>query len=418
MLNKGQILAVDDISTNLKVISLTLRNAGYAVSTAIDGERALKRLQHYQPDLILLDISMPGIDGFETCRRIKADRNTRHIPVIFLTALSDTVNKVKGLELGGVDYITKPFDQAELLARIKVHIDLKKAQVQLIQESKLSMLGELVARIAHEINNPMTFIYTNINHAAQYHKELIHLLELYEVQFPTPSQEIEDWREEIDLSFLKQDYLELLESMRLGAERIKGVVVSLRSFAKLDETEWKLSNLHEGLKDTLMLLSYRLQGNSCREAIKVVKNYGELPLVYCNQAQLNQVFMSLLMNAIEALDEKHLNRAPEEEAILECPQIVISTTSKIVDRENLACIHVADNGIGIPETIQPQIFDQFFTTKSTGKGAGLGLAIVKQIITEKHGGTITYTSELGKGTKFTIAIPIDRKNGVAEYWDD
>uniref|UniRef100_UPI0034272E9C sensor histidine kinase n=1 Tax=Okeania sp. SIO2F4 TaxID=2607790 RepID=UPI0034272E9C len=411
MSNKGQILAVDDTPANLKVISEILRNAGYAVSTAIDGERAIKRLQHYQPDLILLDISMPGIDGFETCRRLKADRNTSHIPVIFLTALSDTVNKVKGLELGGVDYITKPFEQAELLARIKVHIDLKKAQLQLIQESKLSMLGELVARIAHEINNPMTFIYTNINYAAQYHEELIHLLELYEAQFPTPSQEIEDWREEIDLSFLKQDYLQLLESMRLGAERIKGIVVSLRSFAKLDEAEWKLSNLHEGLKDTLMLLSYRLQGNSCREAVKVVKNYGELPLVYCNPAQLNQVFMSLLMNAIEAIDEKHSNSAAAaEEAILECPQIVISTASEIVDGKNLACIHVADNGIGIPETIQAQIFEQFFTTKSTGKGTGLGLAIAKQIVTEKHEGTITYTSELGKGTKFTIAIPIDRKN--------
>lgn len=410
MSKKGQILAVDDIPANLKVISATLRNAGYAVSTAINGETALKCLQHYQPDLILLDISMPGIDGFETCRRLKADRNTSHIPVIFLTALSDTVNKVKGLELGGVDYITKPFDQAELLARIKVHINLKKAQMQLIQESKLSMLGELVARIAHEINNPMTFIYTNINHAAQYHEELIHLLELYEAQFPTPSQEIEDWREEIDLSFLKQDYLQLLESMRLGAERIKSIVVSLRSFAKLDEAEWKLSNLHEGLKNTLILLSYRLQANSNREAVKVVKNYGELPLVYCNSVQLNQVFMNLLMNAIEAIDEKHSNRKPEEEAMLEFPEIVISTAFDLVDRENFACIHIADNGIGISETIQPQIFDQFFTTKSTGKGAGLGLAIAKQIVTEKHGGTITYTSELGKGTKFTIAIPIDRKN--------
>lgn len=410
MSNKGQILAVDDIPANLKVISETLRNAGYAVSTAIDGERALKRLQHYQPDLILLDISMPGIDGFETCRRLKADPNTSHIPVIFLTALSDTVNKVKGLELGGVDYITKPFEQAELLARIKVHINLKKAQMQLIQESKLYMLGELVARIAHEINNPMTFIYTNIDHAAQYHEELIHLLELYEAQFPTPSQEIEDWREEIDLSFLKQDYLQLLESMRLGAERIKSIVVSLRSFAKLDEAEWKLFDLHEGLTNTVMLLSYHLQGNSAREAVKVVKNYEELPLVYCNPAQLNQVFMNLLMNAIEAINEKYSNCEPEEEAMLEYPEIVISTSFEIVDRENLACIHIVDNGIGISETIQPQIFDQFFTTKSTGKGTGLGLAIAKQIVTEKHEGKITYTSELGKGTKFTIAIPIDRKN--------
>ena len=286
MPNKGKILAVDDIPANLKVISETLHNAGYAVATAIDGARAIKRLQHYQPDLILLDIQMPGIDGFETCRRIKADQNTRHIPVIFITALSDTINKVKGLEIGGVDYVTKPFDQAELLARIKVHIDLKKAQMQLIQESKLSLLGELVAGIAHEINNPINFIYGNINYATQYYQELIQLLELYETQYPNPSEKIKDWQEEIELSFLKQDYLQLLESMKFGAERIKGIILSLRSFVKLDEAKWKLFDIHEGLQNTLMLLSYRLQGNSYRKAIEVINNYEELPLVYGNPAEL------------------------------------------------------------------------------------------------------------------------------------
>ena len=405
MSSKGQILAVDDTPTNLKVIDDTLRNAGYTVATAIDGERALKRLQHYQPDLILLDVQMPGIDGFETCRRLKADRNTRHIPVIFLTALSDTINKVKGLQLGGVDYITKPFDHAELLARIQVHVNLRQAQLQLIQESKLSMLGELVAGIAHEVNNPISFVYGNLNQAAQYHQEIVQLLELYENQYPDPPAAIEDWREKIDLSFLKEDYLDLLESMKKGAERIKGIVISLRSFSQLDRAEWKISDIHEGLENTLMLLSHRLESKPNRQEIKVIKNYGELPLISCNPAQLNQVFMHLLVNAIEAIEEKYANEKETVKADREAPQLTLDTAMEIRDREKLVCIQIADNGVGISQTVQPRIFEHFFTT-SKGKGKGLGLAIAHQIITEKHGGTITCDSQVGLGTTFTIALPI------------
>ena len=405
MSSKGQILAVDDTPTNLKVIDDTLRNAGYTVATAIDGERALKRLQHYQPDLILLDVQMPGIDGFETCHRLKADRNTRHIPVIFLTALSDTINKVKGLELGGVDYITKPFDHAELLARIQVHVNLRQAQLQLIQESKLSMLGELVAGIAHEVNNPISFVYGNLNQAAQYHQEIVQLLELYENQYPDPPAAIEDWREKIDLSFLKEDYLDLLESMKKGAERIKGIVISLRSFSQLDRAEWKISDIHEGLENTLMLLSHRLESKPNRQEIQVIKDYGELPLISCNPAQLNQVFMHLLVNAIEAIDEKCANNKETVKIDREAPQLTLYTAIEIRDREKLVCIQIADNGVGISQTVQPRIFEHFFTT-SKGKGKGLGLAIAHQIITEKHGGTITCDSEVGLGTTFTIALPI------------
>ncbi|MBP0018582.1 MAG: hybrid sensor histidine kinase/response regulator [Cyanobacteria bacterium SBLK] len=404
MSNKGHILAVDDTPANLQVIGETLRGAGYAVATAIDGERALKRLQHYQPDLILLDIQMPGIDGFETCRRLKAAPNTEHIPVIFITALSDTLNKVKGLQIGGVDYITKPFDCAELLARIQVHINLKKAQLQLIQDSKLSTLGELVAGIAHEVNNPINFIYGNLNYAAQYHQEILHLLELYERQYPDPPAAIVDWREQIDLSFLKQDYCDLLESMRTGTERIKGIVVSLRSFSKLDEAEWKPADLHEGLNDTLTLLSYRLQANSHRERIKIGKNYGDLPLIYCNPAQLNQVFMNLLINALEAIDSKYWHDRDNIKNNLEPPQLNISTRMEVNHGEKLVCIQIQDNGVGIETEIQGRIFEQFFTTKSTGKGTGLGLAIARQIV-EKHEGILTCHSQLGQGSEFIVSLP-------------
>lgn len=407
MSNKGHILAVDDTPANLQVIGETLRSAGYAVATAIDGERALKRLQHYQPDLILLDIQMPGIDGFETCRRLKAAPNTHRIPVIFITALSDTINKVKGLQMGGVDYITKPFDCAELLARIQVHINLKKAQLQLIQESKLSTLGELVAGIAHEVNNPINFIYGNLKYAAQYHREILHLLELYEHQYPDPPAAIVDWQEQIDLPFLKQDYFDLLESMQTGTERIKGLVISLRSFCKLDEAEWKSADIHEGLNNTLILLSYRLQTNPHRAKVKIEKNYGEVPLIYCNPAQLNQVFMNLLVNALEAIDRKYWHDPNSFKDNLDPPQLNISTSIDMNHDKPLIRIQIKDNGAGISEEIQPQIFEQFFTTKSTGKGTGLGLAIARQIIEEKHGGAIACESALGQGTEFIIFLPYD-----------
>lgn len=424
-LNHGQILAVDDTPANLKVISETLRGAGYTVSTAIDGERALKRVQHYQPDLILLDIQMPGIDGFETCRRLKADHTTRHIPVIFITAITDTINKVRGLEIGGVDYITKPFEHAEFLARVKVHINLRRAQLQLIQDSKLSTLGELVAGIAHEVNNPINFITGNLNHAEQYHQDLIHLLTLYQAELPEPSQTIMDWQDQIDLDFLRKDYLKLLKSMKLGSKRITGVVSSLRSFARLDEANWKLSDLNESLDSTLMLLSHRLRANSCRDTIAINKSYGEVPPLYCSPTQVNQAFMHLLMNAIEAIDEKHWDYAQRAEfpdqisqrrelsnsetpivpISTALPQIWLTTQLKYIDQDSWFEIQIKDNGVGISEVIQSQMFEQFFTTKKTGKGTGLGLAIAHQIISETHGGSIEFTSERGMSTTFTINLP-------------
>ena len=408
MPHKGNILVVEDTPANLQVVSKFLKDEGYSVATAIDGERAFKRLQHYRPDLILLDIQMPGIDGFETCRRLKENKEYRHIPVIFLTALSDRANKVKGLELGGVDYITKPFERAEFLARVKIHINLQKTQLQLIQDSKLATLGELVAGIAHEVNNPLNFIYGNLDRADRYYRDLLHLLELYETEYPTPSHKISDWQEQIDVAFLKEDYPALLESMKHGAERIKGIVVSLRSFVKLDEADWKKVDFHEGLENALVLLCHRLQESPFREEINAIKNYAELPLVHCNPAQLNQVFMHLLINAIDAIDAKYWQDRDNAESHVEVepPQLTISTGIETQNSEPFLYLKIQDNGVGISEEIRPRIFEQFFTTKSTGKGTGLGLAIAHQVVTEQHGGTITCTSELGKGTEFAILLPL------------
>jgi signal transduction histidine kinase len=403
-LQYSSILVVDDNPTNLKVLLDLLQQTNYKVTIAKSGENAVSRAIRIQPDLILLDVLMPGIDGFETCRRLKANEQTRNIPVIFMTALSETVNKIKGLQLGAVDYITKPFDHDEVLARIQVHLDLKAAQLQLIQEFGQSTLGELVAGIAHEINNPVNFVYGNLAHASQYHQEIMHLLDLYETYYPNPHPEIQDWQEKIDLDFLKQDYFRLLASMKQGAERIKSTVIALQTFSRLDQSEYKVVNLHEGIDSIFSLIEHRLQTKPYRPAIKVVKNYHDLPLIRCYCAQLNQVFMNLLINGVDAIDAKF--SAPEQDGDHhQTPQLSVTTCLEERDNRRYAQIQIADNGVGMSESVQQRMFEQFFTTKIMGKGTGLGLAIARQIIEEKHQGTIACHSERGKRTEFTLLIP-------------
>lgn len=404
-LPSSSILVVDDNPTNLKVLFDVLQDCNYKVTIAKNGENALRKAQLTQPDLILLDVLMPGIDGFETCRRLKANEQTRNIPVIFMTALSETVNKVKGLKLGAIDYITKPFDHDEVLARIQVHLDLKAAQLKLIQEFGQSTLGQLVAGIAHEINNPVNFVYGNLDYATEYHQEIMHLLELYERHYPDPHPEIKEWESQIDLPFLKKDYFQLLDSMKIGAERIKGLVISLRIFSRLDQSEYKLANLHEGIESIFNLVEHRLQEKPYRPAIEVVKDYADLPLIRCYPAQLNQVLMNLLINGIDAINAKFSAGPQEEDKESTIPQLRITTCLEEQENRRYAQIQIADNGGGISEAVQQRMFEQFFTTKKMGKGTGLGLAIARQIIEEKHHGTIAYQSELGKGTEFTLLIP-------------
>ncbi|MEM8640641.1 MAG: hybrid sensor histidine kinase/response regulator [Cyanobacteria bacterium P01_G01_bin.54] len=415
MQNQGRILAVDDTPANLNVISDTLRKAGYSVATAIDGERALKRLEHYQPDLILLDVMLPGIDGFETCTRLKANPQFRHIPIIFLTALSEPINRTQGLNLGGVDYITKPFETIEFLSRIRVHLNLQRAQLQLLQEANLSTLGNLVNGIVHEVNNPINFVARNINPVEQHHQELVYLLELYEAQYPDPPDEIKAWRQQINLPHLKRDSLNLLKSIRLGAERLQDILSSLRTLSPLDttplQTEWGGIDLQRSLDHALLLLSYRLQANTQRPAINVIKQYAELPEFQGHSAQLSQALMQVLMNGIDALQAKDWTPEQQQQPTfpttkIERPQLTLTTTAQRFEQNPQILLQIMDNGVGISAEIQPRIFERFFSTKPLGQGIGLGLAIAHQIITEQHGGTITCTSELGKGTTVTIALPL------------
>ncbi|MEM1169597.1 MAG: AAA family ATPase [Cyanobacteria bacterium P01_H01_bin.35] len=270
--------------------------------------------------------------------------------------------------------------------------ELQQTQIQLIQSEKMFSLGQMVAGIAHEINNPISFIHGNITPANTYMEEVLELLSLYQIHYPQPHQEIKIAMEEMDLEFLGSDFEKLLKSMKTGSERIKKIVTSLRTFARLDESEFKGVDLHEGIESTLTILQNRLRKKEKRGEIQVEKDYGQLPLVECYAGQLNQVFLNILNNAIDALEE-----CENQDFLTIC--IRTGTDEKQVK------IMISDNGVGMNEETQKQLFDPFFTTKEVGKGTGLGMAIAHQIVTEKHGGMITCDSTVGQGTIFTIVIP-------------
>ena len=421
------VLVVDDTPANLALITETLSSVGYTVLTSLSGDRTLKRLQAYIPDLILLDIRMPGMDGFETCRQIKANPDTQSIPIIFITALSDTESIVKGFSLGAVDYISKPFQEPELLARVKTHLQLQsltqrfekqvaertaelqtaleqlhQSKLQLVQTEKMSALGNLVAGVAHEINNPIGFLNGSIHNAKDYAHDLLAHLELYRRHHPNPAAPVQNHAEDIDLEFLCEDLPKLMDSMQGATDRIQSLSTSLRTFSRTD-TEHKVNlNLHAGLDSTLLILKYRLKANEYRPAIKVIQNYGELSPIECFPSQLNQVFMNILANAIDVFDE-----AAQQSSFADLeakPQTITIQTIALME-PNAVEICIRDNGKGMTEDVKARIFDHLFTTKGLGKGTGLGLAIARQIIVESHGGSLEVKSEPGQGAEFCIRLP-------------
>lgn len=335
------------------------------------------------------------------------------------------------LLLAAADQVAIAIHQAEIykqsqiaakLAQEKAKIleetlkELQAAQTQLIQSEKMCSLGQLVAGIAHEINNPINFIHGNINHASQVTQDLLGLVQIYQQYYPDPVPDIEAEIEAVDLEFIGDDLPKLLTSMKIGTDRIREIVLSLRNFSRLDQAEMKAVKIHEGIDSTLLLLQNRLKVQPERMEIQVIREYGDLPLVQCYAGQLNQVFMNLLANAIDSLEEFMENREQSSNLSLLMadklqdfiPQIRIMTEVK----DQLVWIRISDNGLGMTPEIQQRLFDPFYTTKPVGKGTGMGLSISYKIVVEKHGGQLQCISEPGKGAEFVVAIPLQQKNKV------
>jgi len=457
--SKGNILIIDDQPNSLRLLTKILSEQGYKVRNVTSGNMALKSISLIVPDLLLLDVNMPQMNGYQVCQYLKADPNNCEIPVIFISALDDVFDKIQAFRVGGVDYITKPFQVEEVLVRIENQLRnvrlQKKLQIsearereksqkliealQKIQASqsqfhleKMSSLGRLLAGVAHEINNPISVIDGNLYYATQYTQNLLRLVELYQKALPNTRSEgnkesqtlqtrgsgngenvhsssyllhpntttrIQEEIESIDLEFLKSDFPKLLNSMKVGAKRISEIVKSLQNFTQLDQGQLKTVDLHEGIENTLTILRHRVEAQPNYPAIEVIKEYGNLPRVECYKGLINQVFMNILSNAIDALEEDMRQIKSSKSH----PTIQIRTA--LLDKQRVA-ISIADNGPGITEVVQQLMFDPFFTTKQVGSGTGLGLSISHQIIVEQHGGKLTCFSTPEQGAEFIIELPI------------
>jgi two-component system NtrC family sensor kinase len=365
---------------------------------------------YYEQDQSVMETDVPVLHLIE--HRLHADGKQAWIDVNKIP-IKDAEGNVIGV-LGTIEDISDrkqaeiALQQSEAQLRqqtqqLEQTVDeLQQTQAQLVQTEKMSGLGQLVAGVAHEINNPINFIHGNLTPANDYVRDLLRLLRLYQRHYPNPSSEIQAEIDTIDLEFLTEDLLKLLSSMRVGTERIKSIVLSLRNFSRIDEAEVKPVNIHEGIDSTLLILQSRLKVKHNYSSIQVIKEYGELPDVECYAGQLNQVFMNIISNAIDALEEHNTHRSLEE--LRDRPSLIRIRTERL--SESHIVIRIQDNGPGMSEVVRNRLFDPFFTTKPVGKGTGLGLSISYQIIVNKHHGTLKCWSEPAMGSEFWIKIPI------------
>jgi len=414
------ILVVDDDFGDLDTLGRLL-HSHYDVLAAPSGVRALEIAAGAQkPDLILLDILMSGMDGDDVFARLRANPATRDIPVIFVTGLDSTEDEERGLELGAVDYITKPYRPAIVLARVHTQLELKRArdrlanqndtleaelarrlkeiqqvQLQLLQSDKLAAVGQLAAGIAHEINNPVGYVTSNLTSMDSSLRDIFGLLDAYEaLERVCPSAEaalakVREIKQQKEIVLLREDIGQMLAESKEGLARVAKIVSDLKNFSCAENNDWQWADLHNGLDSTLNIV-----GNEIKYHCTLNKDYGDIPDVYCIPSQINQVFLNLLVNAAQAIPEKG--------------EITLRT-GQVGDDVFVA---IADTGTGISAETLPRLFEPFFTTKPVGKGTGLGLSIAYGIV-QKHGGRIEVESKVGRGTVFTVWLPVKPPGDVA-----
>ena len=458
----AKILVVDDESDLEKLICQkfrrNIRGKYFEFVFASNGVEALKKLQETSIDMVLTDINMPGLDGLSLLSKIKDIDPT--LKTVIMSADGELKKIRKAMNLGAFDFLPKPLDFNDLEITIKRTLEhvielrenrryrqqkqeelrrseryaqeqtqqleealmlLQKAQAQMIQDEKMSSLEQLVAGVAHEINNPVNFIYGNLSHAGDYTQNLLNLLNLYAKHYPNPDREIQAEIEAIDLEFLNEDLPRLLASMKLGADRIRNLVRNLRNFSRVNEAEMKLVDIHEGIDSTLLILHNRLKASANDPGIKVIKEYGNLPQIECYAGQLNQVFMNLIAHEIDALESENGTRriehgeqeyhwlktqCPLALGICQIPTIRIRT--EVINRDWVS-IRIADNGVGMSEEVCSKLFEPLGAKKPVEQSTGIGLSISHQIVVEKHGGILKCISAPDQGAEFVIEIPVQQQ---------
>jgi two-component system NtrC family sensor kinase len=410
----AKIQAIVGDAVTVEVVQELLGREGHQVRVAPDGKEGLDLAREFSPDVIICDGTSPQINFLDLCRLVKADRELARVYFILLT----TASRFEEAELDAPfdDFLFKPIVKQELLGRVRAskrarelraQLDLTQQELQLsrdrmLQSEKMSSLGELVSGIAHEINNPITFIYSNLTHVRSYATDLIELLRLYQKELVNPGSEILQKQQDMDVEFVLDDLLKIVSSIRTGSDRIRQLILSLQDFSRSDRSGWQLFDVSDGLENTLLLLQHRLPAREGRRDIKVMKEFGNLPQIECYAGLLNQAFLNIINHVIDALEESAQD-LEELESIQFKPVILIST--QVVDAQRIR-IEIADNDMAISKDITAQISDPFLVAKPAEPTIPLGLALSYRIIVEQHKGELKCFSEPGKGTIFRIEIPL------------
>lgn len=400
----GVILTQDNCYQGMMSRAKFFEHMSRPYSFGLFSKRPIQHLYNFlRPQLLIMMGNTPIVEA--TQRALERPPQLVYEPIIVTTTSGNyglidcqklllANSQIHALTLARLQYV----EEQSRVAKAGFQ-DLQQNYIRLLQNDKMAALGQLVAGIAHEINNPVNFITGNIAHAKEYTQKLLNLIQLYQQDSPQTVTEIQTVIDEMDLEFVITDFPHLLNSMEVGCDRIEQIVRALRNFSHLDEADLKKVDIHQGIDSTLIILESRLQRkHKPSQNITVIKEYGNLPLVECYPGLLNQALMNILTNAIDALEEAIVNHKKTQ------PPVIKITTQLIGG--NWIEIHITDNGIGVPENVKKQLFDPFFTTKPVGKGTGLGLSISYQIVAEKHGGQINFVSNFGEGTEFIIKIPV------------